>query len=249
MIERELRSIIVEKYNSVKEFAQLAGIPYTTLDSILKRGVEKANVHNIIRLCQALDLDVDALAAGKIEKKRHNMTALITTEEQQHIKKYRALDEFGQGTVNLILDREYSRCTAPVKEIKPDSEDLIDILEYLTPVSAGTGVPLDGTGEYEHIKVISNMYTRKADYCLTVKGNSMEPKFYDGDKLLVHETDDIEYGEIGIFIVDGQGYVKKKGEYQLISLNDRVPNVYIDPFNEYRCVGLVVGTLDPDWMR
>lgn len=89
----------------------------------------------------------------------------------------------------------------------------------------------------------------KADFALLCKGDSMEPKFYDGDKLLVHETDDIEYGEIGIFIVDGQGYVKKKGEYQLISLNDRVPNVYIDPFNEYHCVGLVIGTLDPDWMR
>lgn len=231
---------------SRNKLAKLIGVTPSAIGNY-ENGVSFPKEEILYKIFDALKIEPNYLWQDEISQT--SVQFLVSYPEREHIKKYRALDEFGQGTVNLILDREYSRRTAPVKEIKPDSEDLIDILEYLTPVSAGTGVSLDGTGEYEHIKVISNMYTRKADYCLTVKGNSMEPKFYDGDKLLVHETDDIEYGEIGIFIVDGQGYVKKKGEYQLISLNDRVPNVYIDPFNEYHCVGLVIGTLDPDWMR
>lgn len=39
-----------------------------------------------------------------------NDTQRLSSEENSHIKKYRALDEYGKGTVDTILDREYDRC-------------------------------------------------------------------------------------------------------------------------------------------
>ncbi len=69
MVEEKLKDLIIEKYNSVKSFALSIGIPYTTLDSILKRGIDKANVLNIIKICNALGIDVDELSNGQIKPK------------------------------------------------------------------------------------------------------------------------------------------------------------------------------------
>ena len=65
-IEQTLKDLILKRYNSIREFTQVADIPYTTLDSILKRGVSNASIGNILKICKALSLSVDALANGEI---------------------------------------------------------------------------------------------------------------------------------------------------------------------------------------
>ena len=82
MIEDELKELILKEYKSIREFASIAELPYTTVDSILKRGVEKANVINIIKICEVLDIDVGALAKGKIaeRKKDENSQEKITAQ-------------------------------------------------------------------------------------------------------------------------------------------------------------------------
>jgi len=67
--------------------------------------------------------------------------------------------------------------------------------------------------------------------------------------LLVKEQDDIDFGEVGVFLVNGEGYIKQKGEHYLISLNRNVPNVYIGDGDDIVCEGLVIGILDPDWIK
>lgn len=70
----------------------------------------------------------------------------------------------------------------------------------------------------------------------------MQPLFYDGDMLLIEPTCDIEIGEIGIFIVGNEAFVKKLGDGELISLNKDYDNV---PLTEYaKCMGRVVDKLD-----
>ena len=85
MVEQELRELIVSKYKSVKAFSEEANLPYTTVDSILKRGVERANVKNIIKLCQALHIDTDALADGRIEPRRVKLKIAITPEDNEFL--------------------------------------------------------------------------------------------------------------------------------------------------------------------
>lgn len=46
-IEHELKELILERYGSLSEFCKKIDLPWTTLDSILKRGVDKANIRNI----------------------------------------------------------------------------------------------------------------------------------------------------------------------------------------------------------
>jgi SOS-response transcriptional repressor LexA len=69
----------------------------------------------------------------------------------------------------------------------------------------------------------------------------MEPLYSDGDKVLVKIQPDIEPGEIGIFIVDNEGYIKKKGDHELISVNPEYDNIPIGKFTNYRCFGKVLG--------
>lgn len=59
MLEEKIKKLIIEKYGSVRQFALKIDVPYTTIDSILKRGIDNSNVSNVIKICKALDLSID----------------------------------------------------------------------------------------------------------------------------------------------------------------------------------------------
>ena len=86
------------------------------------------------------------------------------------------------------------------------------------PVSAGRGVFLDDDSATE-ITIPDNEISNDATFALKISGNSMEPKYRNGDYLLVKATDTVEVGEVGVFVLDGEGYVKVYGGDTLISLN------------------------------
>lgn len=65
-IEEKLKDYILSRYNSVREFTIRAEIPYTTLDSIFKRGIGNSSVNNVIKICRALNISADELADGNI---------------------------------------------------------------------------------------------------------------------------------------------------------------------------------------
>lgn len=54
--EDELKQRIKEKYGSIKNFSKATGLPYTTLDSILKRGIMKASTANILKITNELGI-------------------------------------------------------------------------------------------------------------------------------------------------------------------------------------------------
>lgn len=65
-IEEKLKDLILKRYNSVREFTIEIDLPYTTISSIFKRGIENSSVSNIIKICKALNISADALADGEI---------------------------------------------------------------------------------------------------------------------------------------------------------------------------------------
>lgn len=66
-IEQELKDYILGKYKSVRAFSEATGIPYSTIDSILKRGIGGSSVSNVIKICRALEIDADALGEGELK--------------------------------------------------------------------------------------------------------------------------------------------------------------------------------------
>lgn len=65
-IEEQLKQYILDRYKSVREFTIAIDIPYTTLDTLFKKGVQRSSVSNVVKICRALHISADALADGRI---------------------------------------------------------------------------------------------------------------------------------------------------------------------------------------
>ena len=112
---------------------------------------------------------------------------------------------------------------------------------YYTAVSAGNGSFLDGE-DYEMYS--SADIPEKADFGVHVSGDSMEPRFHDGDLIWIEQAEQLEDGEIGIFYFDGSSYVKKlqnnrKGAY-LVSLNKAYEPIPITESSSFKIFGRVL---------
>lgn len=65
-LEEQLQTFILERYKTMMAFSRESGIPYTTLKGIISRGIAGASVQVVIKICNALNIDVDALIDGVI---------------------------------------------------------------------------------------------------------------------------------------------------------------------------------------
>jgi transcriptional regulator with XRE-family HTH domain len=110
---------------------------------------------------------------------------------------------------------------------------------YGIPVSAGNGNYLDA-GEYEMIEVESTI-PNSADYAVRVSGDSMMPRFVDQQIIFIHEQTILDEGEIGIFCLNNDAYLKKLGRGCLISLNPDYDPIPIREHDDFRVMGKVVG--------
>ena len=84
-IEKQLKELILKRFHSIRDFTNAIGLPYTTLDSMFRRGIGNSSVTNVIKVCNALDISVDALANGEIAPKQrktvvNNKTIFGNTE-------------------------------------------------------------------------------------------------------------------------------------------------------------------------
>ena len=114
---------------------------------------------------------------------------------------------------------------------------------YRTSASAGTGSWLFDETPIEYTNVPKTDKTSKADFMLEVIGDSMQPKFFDGDRVLVKNSESIYEGEIGVFILNGESYIKKMGRGELISLNPIYSPIKITEYDNIRCAGKVIDTV------
>ena len=56
-----IKDLISKTGLNLKAFAIDADIPYTTLRSILERGIENASVNNVLKICSTLDLTIEEI--------------------------------------------------------------------------------------------------------------------------------------------------------------------------------------------
>lgn len=216
-----------------KDISEITGISISSLDKITSGNNTNPKLETVKLICGALGCKLSDLLDDDNSKEE------FTLQEVNTIKKYRTLDEYGKELVTAVIDIEYKRCTY---KPEPNRDDLIEISINYAPVSAGLGDELEDYEHWEKVSVPLTTESRKADFILRVDGDSMEPKFSDGDYVLVRKQPAVDIGQIGIFDVDGKGYVKKYGGDKLISLNPKYKD--ISTTDDSRCFGLVLGTTD-----
>lgn len=202
-----------------------------------ENGVSTPKADILFQVFDALKCDANYLFQDEMRELATTYPA-YSVQEAEYIKKYRALDEHGTRAVEAILDIEYERCTAASNAA--GGTRLITLASL--PASAGTGEPLDSYGS-EKISIPDTPENKYADFAVRVSGDSMEPMFRDGDLVLVHEQDSINEGDVGIFSVNGEGFIKKLGRGELISLNTNYQNIRLRDVDTVRCSGKVIGVL------
>lgn len=246
------------------KLSSISGVPYTTIDTFYKKGYENTKLSTIRKLSDALNVSMDYLIVDTITDETYGKTNgfSLKSGEMDHIKKYRALDDYGKEAVDGVLDVEYRRCEAErrassavkIKEQRQEMElakEAAQELVYFTvprqiyPVGAGGGQYNDYQ-ETENQRLIKEP-PHGTSYIAPVAGDSMEPTYYEGDLLFIRATVDIRPGQIGIFFMGGQQWVKECGDGELISHNSAYDP---EPFTEdVRCQGIVLGVCDDSYFE
>ena len=171
---------------------------------------------------------------------QQSIISTMTASEIFTIKKYRDLDSHGKELVDFILDKEWNRSTEP-KTVPPART--ISIKHSTYKASAGFGFDLEDRDEWDEIDIPDTPEAHDADFAVTIFGNSMEPIYHDNDIVLVKVQDCVNIGETGIFIVNGQGFIKQYGGDRLISVNSDYEDIVFSEGDFIKCAGKVIGTV------
>jgi len=140
---------------------------------------------------------------------------------------------------DVPMERNLAVSEATTKEVNVLKKILNQIPFYELPVSAGTGAWLGEGHEYEFIQC--KEAPTKADFALKVRGDSMEPMYSDGDIVFIKNNVMVESGQIGIFYLNDEGYLKMLQGNKLISLNDEYKPIIIEEWDSFFCAGRVIG--------
>ena len=168
------------------------GVPvgHTAINKWTK-GLTTPNAYQLLALCMALEID-DGLAFFT-----EDYTPELNKAGRSKLKAYKE---------DLIASGRY----APAPKIS-NTIKYIDMPVSNLRVSAGTGQFLD-EDSFEMVSFPEGTIPNGADFGIRVSGNSMEPVYHDGQIVWVQKCDTISVGQVGIFVYDGEGYLKMYGE-------------------------------------
>lgn len=219
-----------------EQLALQIGVAKSTVTGY-EKGNSEPNMLTVQKIMQALNIDANFLWQDEM---LHTTQLVITLDEKEHIKKYRALDRHGKKAIDQLLDIEYTRLVEQSLQVEEaPASYLYTKTEYLTGLSAGTGLFVFDDIPTQVINV-PEMY-KDADFVIGVSGDSMQPTYYDGDKVAVKKCPCIDKGEIGVFMIDGNGYIKELGDGKLISHNKKFEDIELT--DSTVCIGKVLGRL------
>ena len=187
-----------------------------------EKGLTQPNADQFLALCRALDAEnIGAEFFGR----RAGMLRGLNDDGVRKLREYADLLR-ASGLFSLPAEERAER-VLPL---------------YSLAVSAGTGQFLD-SDDFESIIVGADV-PDTADYGVRVAGNSMEPRYADGQTVWVQYRRTLHSGEIGIFLYDDNAYLKQlivdSDGVRLHSLNPEYSDIVVRSGGELRILGRVV---------
>lgn len=224
---------LLEKKGLIQaDLCEAIGISSSTMTNWKNRGTDPPAKH-IIPICEFLDVSPYLLLTGSEKEEM-----FLNYDEEQHIKKYRILDEHGKEVVDAVLDIEVKRCETvqnrPSFTFRRLSEN---------KVSAGAGFDLNDPDQWETIEVVDTPEARRADFAVEVEGESMEPDYHNGDIVYISLASEVPAGQVGLFIQNGKGYIKEAGNGRIISRNPEFDDIFPED-GDIECKGRVIGVAE-----
>lgn len=92
----KLKNIILSRYGSIREFSKIVGIPSTTLTSALDRDIGGMAVDRVIKICDALDLNVKTFEPLDT----HSKESILSKEESMILFNFNKLNDLGKNEAN-----------------------------------------------------------------------------------------------------------------------------------------------------
>ncbi|HDJ6586385.1 TPA: helix-turn-helix domain-containing protein, partial [Staphylococcus aureus] len=195
-----LKQIMSERKISQSELSRRTGIGRNSISDYLN-GKYEAKQDKVFELAKALNVNEAWLMGFDISKNRkienNDITSIynkLTPPRQKNVLNY----------ANEQLEEQNSK-----------GDNVVDINSYKqekTPVNVN-GCVSAGVGERLHDETLFTEMVKGPipthDLALKVNGDSMEPMFKDGEIIFVEKTHNIKNGQIGIFIIEEEAYVKK----------------------------------------
>lgn len=241
-INQNIKFFLEDKKLTQRALSQHLGIATSTVNNWIKLN-RSIPAEYIIPICEFFNTTPYILLTGQ---EKSPSASDLNADEQELLEYFNKLSDKSKGIIlgkaETLVELETPVNNEPVAVEEPEEKRLkINCSTY--QVSAGAGFELGEGDEWYEIEVPDTSKARKADFALQIKGNSMEPIYFNGDIVLVKEQPSVELGEIGIFNIEGNGYIKKFGGDRLISLNAEYDDIEFSDYDEerIRCFGKVIG--------
>nr|WP_317439598.1 XRE family transcriptional regulator [uncultured Enterocloster sp.] len=198
-----------------------------------------------------LDLGIitDELKQALTELNQQGVTQYIhgaTVEVSEIINSLENLNNLGQQKI-LAYTKDLSRIPEYQKAPASAPESKIIVLPYFRAgVSAGSGIFILGNEAEDEIELPDLPEYEAADFAIDVNGDSMEPDFSHDDIALVQQDAELFPGDIGVFVVNSNAFIKELGRNELISRNKDYKNIPIHEGDNVVCMGKVIGKVKTD---
>ena len=213
---------------SIQTASEKLGIRYGRLVG-WENDNHKPNAGYIVKMSELYDVSADEILQTAREY-------TLSLEEAKLVKIYRGLDLPFKDLL-MMSARSIEECYARTGK---RNSAFVSYPIYDQSASAGTGQFLD-SDHYEIMEFPESAVPAGATFGVRVSGDSMEPVIPDGSIVFVHHTKEIEPGEIGVFILNGEAYVKKLNPEGLESINPKYKIRVVGQYDDLRVVGKVIG--------
>ncbi|WP_247945250.1 helix-turn-helix domain-containing protein [Streptococcus oralis] len=157
-----------------------------------------------------------------------------------------------EKAVKLTAPRKQKVLDFTENQLREQSNKVIsleeDLFEYKVyeKLSAGTGFSYFNDGNYDTVFYDKDL---DHDFASWVFGDSMEPKYTNGEVVLIKETGFDYDGAIYAVDWDGQTYIKKvykeKDGLRLVSINNKYKDKFAPYEEDPRIIGKIVGNFMP----
>ncbi len=192
-------------------------------------GRSRPDLNSVPVICETLGISLNEFFG--VPEAENSRTAI----PDEFSVRYRELTEYHRQIILRQMDS--------LLDLQRPARKLIRLYRNDLSACAGPSISIGETAG-EEVWIEETSLTLQADELVRVSGNSMEPKFHDGDQVLVRHCSSLRPGETGIFTNGDAGYIKIYQKDGLHSLNPAYPTMYFHEEDNVRCIGKVLGIAD-----
>lgn len=225
MLETKLREIMNARGLTVRQFAELCGVPFDTMNNILLRRTTDPKVSTVLQISEALNITVNCLM-GRCSH---------TPDERALLNYFRTCGEHGKGII--LHSAQYEAISAKNRE--GEEREIPCLVPKHDDIRKGI---------INDLSTVVNVWVKgtKANTAIQITTNDLIP-FYCKNDIILIEKRFPEPGEIGAFYIDARTFIRRyeeidegRGGYVLKCLHNHDEDKYYKRLDSIEYVGTCI---------